>query len=84
MAGQASILTLLTGLLTTFSPHGLGDWCPGLVRKPEPRQEPWNIEWAKELAREVREADAGEASRPQPRSVAIEQYKSSTLQAFRH
>lgn len=50
----------MTGLLATLSPHGLGDWCPGLVRKPEPRHESWNIKWAEELAREVREADAGE------------------------
>lgn len=35
-------------------------WCPGLVTKPEPRHEPWNIKWAKELAREVKEADAAE------------------------
>ena len=35
-------------------------WCPGLVPKPEPRAEAWNVQFAKELAREVREADAGE------------------------
>lgn len=34
--------------------------CPGLIRKPEPRHEPWNVKWAEQLAREVREADAGE------------------------
>lgn len=34
----------------------------GPVLKPEPRREPWNIKYAKELAREVREADASGVS----------------------
>lgn len=60
---SAFLSKLVSGLLAaSVSPWSWsGEPCPGLVTRPEPRQEPWNIKWAQELAREVREADAGKA-----------------------
>lgn len=53
-------MRLFSAFLTTLLASLNETWCPGLVTKPEPRHEPWNIKWASELAREVKEADAAE------------------------
>lgn len=59
---------ILAGLLVSRIEPGLTNSCPGLVTKPEPRHEVWNIKWAEELAREVREADSGEVTHYHARS----------------
>ncbi len=52
----------LATLFALFNGFWGESWCPGLVTKPQPRAEPFNVKFAEELAREVREADAGEVS----------------------
>lgn len=58
-----NLTAILLGLAASISGSERLDrsesWCPGLVTKPEPRRESYDIKWAAELAREVREADAG-------------------------
>ena len=53
---QSAAVTLLATLAAVW------DHCPGLIEHPEPRHEPWNIKFAKDLAEEVREADSGKVS----------------------